>query len=177
MARTCLAVPVTLSLLWGQTAKSLPTDPIVASLCPKARPWEPSPLPERWYQALISQVAAASRITGDLSQAVALVFAGGDTVTMNHPGEDRERGRGCSPVGWHQSCSRHCACPAVGLLQPPRPKAMAVPAPTAQRYSAVDVQSPLTSQAAPTYPGRCPRCGLSRAPCPRWPGWLDPAPI
>lgn len=48
-----------------------------------------SPLPEMWYEARISHVAATSRITGDLSQAVAVAFAGGDTVTMNHPGEAR----------------------------------------------------------------------------------------
>lgn len=100
MARTRPKVLVALSLPWGQAAPSLPTAPILCARYPKAHPcppWAPSPLPERWYQALISHVAAASRITGDLSQAVAVVFAGGDTVTMNHPGEAESRAGAAAP--------------------------------------------------------------------------------
>lgn len=61
-----------------------------------------------------------------------MVFAGGDTVTMNHPREGREQSRGCSPMGWHQSCSQHHSCPTMGLLHPLHPTRMGVLAPWLQ---------------------------------------------
>lgn len=56
-------------------------------------------------------MAAASRISGALSQAVATVFAGGDVVTKNQPEEGRKQSRGCSPMGWHQSCASTTPAP------------------------------------------------------------------
>lgn len=56
-------------------------------------------------------MAAASRISGDLSQAVAVVFAGGDMVTKNQPGEGRKQSGGCSPMGWHWRCASTAPAP------------------------------------------------------------------
>lgn len=73
-----------------------------------------SPLPERWYEAQISHVAVASCMTGDWSQAVAVAFAGGDIVIMNHPEEGRaERG----PHPWSSLPGQEIQCSQSTLDQ------------------------------------------------------------
>lgn len=126
-----------------------------------------SPLPERWYEAQISHVAVASCMTGDWSQAVAVAFAGGDTVTMNHPGEGRAE-RGLQP--WSDTGTVASTAPAGSAPAPCQDR----------RFSALE--APWTGgagahAAAPAYPGLCPWCGLSVALYPTSPGWPGPAPI